>query len=123
MSSTRVLKRTREVVLKHGPVSTEDLIEWHFQDLTKEKLEDLLDDCWYVTKDDSERWHLTNHATDRDKLEYYPPDVEPLPDYAEFFSDLAGLIEEYEVDEEERYRFLCGCVEFGESWQSEPGGW
>lgn len=55
--------------------------------------------------------------------EHFPPDVETLPDMHPFYKDLADLIDKHAEDEEERYRFLCACVAFGEYWKSDPGGW
>lgn len=54
---------------------------------------------------------------------YYPPDIEPVPDDDEFMVGLADLVDEHADDEEEKYRYFCACVEFGQYWKADFGGW
>lgn len=50
---------------------------------------------------------------------YYPPDVEPIPNDDSFFKYLHDLLEVCEMGGMDRYRMLCGMIEFAEEQKTQ----
>lgn len=123
-----IIREVHKAMAEHGrPMYTEELFDHcsgFLGEFTTEHIEEVLKESDKFVADPNMRWNLTiKTKKDPDQEKYFPPDVEPLPDMHLFYRELADLVDEHAEEPEDRYRFLCACVSFGEYWKSDPGGW